>query len=79
MFLPTNQLTIISGEAGENSQTEYLFNKKTITHLFCKTCGVEVYTRSQMDGKEMSAVNVRAIDDFDTSSLTINKFKGKDY
>lgn len=75
-FLPTNQITVHSGE---ENQTEYLFNKRTITHLFCKTCGVEVYTRSNMNGKEMSAVNLRTVDDFDLDTLSINKFNGKEY
>jgi hypothetical protein len=75
-FLPFEQITVLSGE---NNQTEYRFNKKTIGHLFCKTCGVEVYTRTQMDDKEMSAVNIRAIEDFDISTLTLNEFNGKEY
>lgn len=75
-FLPTEQITVLSGE---NNLTEYLFNKKTITHLFCKTCGVEVFTRAQMNDKEMSAVNVRTVEDFDVEALKRNTYNGKDY
>lgn len=75
IFLPTDQLTILSGE---DSQTEYRFNKKTIAHLFCKTCGVQVYSKALMGEQEMSAINVRTIDDFDMENLTVKKYNGKD-
>src|SRR5690349_3675181 len=64
-FLPTEQLTIISGE---DNQTEYRFNKETIGHLFCKTCGVQVYSRAQMGEQEMSSINVRTIDNLNPES-----------
>jgi hypothetical protein len=73
-FLPTDQLLI----TGEENQTEYHFNKKVITHLFCKTCGVSVYTRAQMNGKEMSSINLHTIDDFEVEALAIKKYNGRD-
>lgn len=76
IFLPAEQVEVLSGE---DNQTEYRFNKKTIAHLFCKTCGVQVYTKAQMGAQEMSSVNVRTIDDFDAENLTIKKVNGKDF
>ena len=76
IFLPTEQVTFL---AGEEHQTEYRFNKKTIAHLFCKTCGVQVYTKAKMGESEMSSINVRTIDDFDTEDVTIKKVNGKDW
>ena len=77
VFVPEDKFVLISGE---NSQTSYRFNKKTINHLFCKTCGVESYATAKNDeGKEMVAINVRCLDGIDLESLTLKKFNGKDW
>src|SRR5688572_7970505 len=53
-------------KSGENALTEYLFNKKAIHHLFCKTCGIMSFARGSMpDGKPMVSINVRCLDGVD--------------
>lgn len=61
---------------GDNEQTEYLFNKKSIRHLFCKTCGTQSYAEGVTFPK--IAINVRCLDGIDLSTLTITTFNGKD-
>lgn len=76
-FVPAEQFQLISGK---ENLTEYLFNKKTIHHEFCKTCGVQCFGHAQgPDGKEMVAVNVRCLPDVDTTTLTIDHADGKKF
>ena len=74
-FIPKAQVKSLTGE---DKQTKYLFNKKTITHLFCQTCGVEVYAESKMNDQEMLAVNLRTVEEIDPQDLVVNQYNGKD-
>jgi len=62
---------------GEESLTEYRFNKKAIRHLFCKVCGVQSFGEGVAHPKNM--VNVRCLDGVDPHSLTVTQVNGKDY
>ena len=74
-FVPRAQFKLLSGERG---QTDYLFNRKVVHHLFCSTCGVGAFgTGAAPDGTEMVAVNVRCLDHADLDALTITPFDGK--
>ncbi len=76
-FVPAEQFNLMHGK---DNLTEYLFNKKTIHHQFCKTCGVQAFGHAQgPDGKEMVAVNVRCLPDVDTATLTISHTDGKSF
>lgn len=76
-FVPAEQFTL---HTGEDNLTEYRFNKKHISHLFCKTCGVQCFGKgTSPEGKETVAVNVRTLPDLDLSTLTINKVDGKNF
>lgn len=76
-FLPADSFSLLSGE---ESLTDYRFNKKVIHHLFCKTCGIQSFGRGTApDGTPTIAVNVRCLDGIDIDSLTPQKFNGKDY
>lgn len=61
---------------GDDNLTSYQFGKKNIDHLFCKTCGVESFSRGNNFPKMM--VNVRCLDDVDTETLSPKLFNGKD-
>lgn len=79
-------LTFVEPEAfrltagSESELTDYQFNKKTIHHLFCPTCGVESFARGQnREGKALYAINVRCLDEIDLSALTLIPIDGKQY
>ncbi len=74
-FVPAERFRLLSGE---DSLTNYQFNKKHISHLFCKTCGIKSFARGiGADGKPMVAINTRCLDDVDVSQLKVAHFDGK--
>jgi hypothetical protein len=74
-FIPAAQFRLLSGE---DALGEYLFARKTVHHLFCRTCGVESFARGSMpDGAPVVAVNVRCLDDVDIGQLSPTPFDGK--
>ena len=74
-FVPKTEFQLLQGE---DAQTDYQFNKKSIHHLFCKTCGVASFATGAMpDGTPMVAVNVRCLDDVEADKLTPKVFDGK--
>jgi hypothetical protein len=75
-FVPADAFTL---KSGEESLTDYQFNKKVIHHLFCSTCGVRSFGRgTRPDGKEMTAINVRCLDNVELDPLKVMKFNGRD-
>lgn len=72
-FVSPERFTLLSGE---DTLTEYNFNKKSIRHLFCKMCGVQCFSRGVTFPKV--SINVRCLDGVDISSLTISPYNGKD-
>lgn len=76
-FVPASNFKLLSGE---NSLTDYQFNKKAIHHLFCSTCGILSFGRGALpDGTQMVAINVRCLDGFDPDKITIESINGKDF
>lgn len=74
-FVPVERFKLTSGE-GE--LTEYLFDKKTISHRFCRVCGVQTFGRGQKpDGSAMVAVNVRCPQNVDVRALEKRLFDGR--
>jgi hypothetical protein len=65
-------------KSGEGNLIEYLFNKKTIRHLFCSTCGVESFAYGKMpDGSPIAAINVNCLDGVDPRKLHSKHVDGK--
>ncbi len=63
--------------SGEDNLTEYLFNKKTIEHQFCKTCGIESFAYSSSpEGVPMVAINVNCLEGVNPRALTSHAFDG---
>ncbi len=69
-FVAADDFEMVSGEA---ALTDYLFNKKTITHRFCSTCGVEAFAQSA-DG---AMINLRCIDGIDLNAASRLAFDGR--
>ncbi len=67
VFAPAAAFTL---ETPEDASTAYHFNKHVVEHLFCKTCGVQSYSRGKMpDGSEAVAINARCLDGVDGHAL----------
>lgn len=65
-------------QAGAGAMTEFRFNKHLIHHLFCKTCGVQSFSRGRApNGSEMVAINVRCLDGIDPAGLTVKHYDGR--
>lgn len=74
-FAPRDKFKL---ESGEDNLTEYLFNKKHIRHLFCKTCGVESFAYGTMpDGSSVAAINVNCLDGVDPRALDSRQVDGR--
>lgn len=72
-FVPADTFRL----AGAPAVTDYQFGKKHIHHKFCTTCGVRCYAHGADDkGKEMVAINLRCLADFDELSLPVEMFDG---
>jgi hypothetical protein len=65
-------------ERGEESLTDYQFNKHAIHHVFCKVCGIKSFARGVgQGGKAMAAINVRCLEGVDPSKLEIKQVDGR--
>jgi hypothetical protein len=72
VFTPRQNFTLLKGE---DNLAEYLFNKKAIRHLFCKTCGIESFAYGAMpDGTLMAAVNVNCLDGVEPREIAKGAF-----
>jgi len=66
-YVAESQFKLIKGE---HEQTDYQFHRKNLHHLFCKTCGIQSYgIGTGPDGMKMMVINVRCLDDIDTTEL----------
>ncbi|MCX7645415.1 MAG: GFA family protein [Rhodobacteraceae bacterium] len=73
-FAPRMAFTLHSGEG---ALSEYLFNTRTIRHLFCRTCGIEGFAFGAMpDGTEVVAVNVNCLAGVDARTLPVTAVDG---
>lgn len=55
---------------GEDALTEYQFGAKQIHHLFCRTCGIKSFARSDApEGAGFVAVSVSCLDDVPDAEL----------
>lgn len=74
-FVPEDRFRLLTGE-GET--TDYQFGRKSIHHLFCRTCGVSSFARGTApDGREMAAVNARCLDEVDLDALKVVTVDGR--
>jgi hypothetical protein len=54
------------------------FNRHTIQHQFCCTCGIQSFAlgTNPKTGAKMAAINVRCVDGVDVDSLQVRKVDG---
>jgi len=73
-FSPDDRFRITRGQ---DSLTDYRFNKQVIAHLFCSTCGISAFGRGQdPSGVKMAAVNLRCVDGIDLAAVNRQQFDG---
>lgn len=74
-FSPVTDFKLVQGE---DAQTEYLFNKHRIVHLFCKTCGIESYAMATApDGTPTVAINANCLDGVEPRELKSHHYDGR--
>jgi len=74
-FVPAESFKLSSGE---DSLSDYQFNRNVIHHLFCKNCGIKAFARGKnQSGGDVVAVNARCLDGVDLKSLTIQEVDGR--
>ena len=64
--------------SGENNLSLYQFGTKQAQHLFCKTCGIHVFSRPRI-APEQYSVNVRCLEGIDIEKLTVVPFDGQNW
>lgn len=74
-FVPVDQFTL---EQGDDSLTDYTFNKHVIHHQFCKVCGIKSFAHGVGPKGPMVAINVRCLDDIDVFAIPTTQYSGKD-
>lgn len=74
-FAPRDRITL---KNSPDNMATYSFNKKVIRHNFCPRCGcAPLGFGADEKGNEMASVNVRCLENFDLSSVTINHYDGR--
>lgn len=74
-FVPREKLRLLTAD---DAASTYLFNKHVIQHRFCPTCGIHAYGEAPgPGGKQMAAINLRTLEDFDLAAVPVQQFDGK--
>ena len=74
-FVTAEQFTL---ESGEDALTDYQFYRMKVHHLFCSTCGIRSFAHGVgPDGKEVRAINVRCLDDFELEKVPTKHVNGR--
>lgn len=72
-FVPKEDFRL---QSGAEAQSEYFFNKKSIRHLFCRTCGVQSYAEGI--AFPQIAINLRCVEGVDIEKLSVTPYNGKE-
>jgi hypothetical protein len=63
---------------GDNLLTNYQFNTKQASHLFCSRCGIKSFYQPRSH-PDCWSINSNCIDDFDDKQWTFELFDGKNW
>lgn len=77
-FVPREALKITQGQ---DDLSTYTFNRHTIRHRFCPTCGCAPFAdgRTPKTGQEMAAVNVRCLEGIEIGDLKPVQVDGRSF
>ncbi len=64
-------------DQGDESLTDYKFNKHVVHHTFCKVCGIKSFAHGLGPKGPMVAINTRCLDDVDVTKLNVTNYDGK--
>jgi hypothetical protein len=75
-FVPASEFKLLSGNA---DLTKFEFNKHTIQHQFCSTCGIQSFAigTHPKTGAKMAAINVRCLEGVDVDALRVKNIDGR--
>ena len=74
-FVPRDALRL---KTPEDDMAAYSFNKRTIRHQFCPTCGCSPFgIGADPSGGEKAAINVRCLEGVEVAGLEIVPFDGR--
>jgi hypothetical protein len=74
-FAPKEQFKLLTPE---DAAANYMFNKHKIRHRFCRICGIHPYAEATgPDGRDMAAINLRTLEDFDFASVPVHEYDGR--
>ena len=73
-FVPADKFKL---EKGEDSLTDYQFNKNVIHHMFCKVCGIKSFAMGKGPNGDTRAINVRCLDEVDLQAVPTRHVDGK--
>jgi hypothetical protein len=74
-FVAPEQFRLLSGE---DALSDYQFNHHIIHHLFCRSCGVQPFSRGKnREGSPMMAVNVRCLEGVEPGQLKVTNVDGR--
>ncbi|WP_235594718.1 GFA family protein [Paraglaciecola hydrolytica] len=75
IFIPRSELQLLTPE---EAAVTYTFNKHTIKHRFCSTCGIHPYGEGlDPQGNAVAAINIRCVEGLDVAAIPVQYFDGK--
>jgi hypothetical protein len=75
-FAPATQFKLLSADS---DLTKFEFNRHTIQHQFCSTCGIQSFAlgTNPKTGAKLAAINVRCVDGVEIDALKVKKVDGR--
>ena len=75
-FAPATQFKLLSADS---DLTKFEFNRHTIQHQFCSTCGIQSFAlgTNPKTGAKLAAINVRCVDGVEIDTLKVKKVDGR--
>jgi hypothetical protein len=76
-FVPRDHMRLLTPD---DAARIYTFNKGTIQHRFCPTCGIHPFAEGvDPSGARMAAINVRCLEGVEPASFPVRHFDGRSF